>query len=83
VVLPENAQLALLIRETRPFKSVALTLGRFNAQVKSFNPKKCDGFSPFHGPSGKTLKLLALRAVSPQKALQSLGSEYDRAEHGT
>jgi len=40
VVLPENAQLALSRGETRPFKTVALTLGRFTAQVKYFEPKK-------------------------------------------
>jgi len=39
VVLPENAQLALLVGETRPSKTVALTLGRFFAQVKSLRPK--------------------------------------------
>lgn len=49
MVPPENAQLALLFGETRPFKSVALTLGRFNAQVKSFYPKKSD---PDLGPTG-------------------------------
>jgi len=40
VVLPENAQLALSRGDTRPFKTVALTLGMFTAQVKYFGPKK-------------------------------------------
>jgi len=40
VVLPENAQLALPKGDTRPCTTVALTLGRFTAQVKYFKPKK-------------------------------------------